>query len=182
MHPEASFDQEKSGVEKGTSNNFLSRARSAVTIICDSPWVVVTGFHPRMFLALEGSPTRRSTSAGRRSAGSTITMVRPLEAQRPTSESPKLTHSRFIPAASNDCVVKSRTLVVVPVARTNVPGSFSLKHPPHSLNKLTSKSPVTLRIQIAKLHRRLLPKLYPRHSLADLSRNEFCDLVVAIRD
>ena len=53
-----------------------SSARSASTISSASALKVTLGAQPRSFLALEQSPTNKSTSVGRKYLGSTLTRTR----------------------------------------------------------------------------------------------------------
>ena len=95
-------------------------------------------------------PADRSTSAGRKYLGLTITRLAPVFRSRPTSSVPLPLHSSSMPTWANANSQNSLHRVVFAGAHDPVVRAVSLQNPPHRIDKITGKPPVAPSVQVSQ--------------------------------
>ena len=145
-------------------------ARSESVIISTSVLKVTVGVQPRSRSALVQSPSRCSTSEGRKYWGLTATRVRP-SGPMPFSFSPSPSQVRGRSSAAEGRVAEIADGVGLAGGDHVVVGLFGLQHQPHGLDVVAGKTPVAAGVEVAEVQRSCWPCLI-RAAAGDLAGHE----------
>ena len=137
----------------GTPRSSSSRSESTISWTISSK--LVRGSQPSFSRALDESPTRCSTSAGRRKRGSMPHVRLGVEADVPERQLHELADAVRLAGGDHEVV----RLVL-------------LEHQPHRLDVVPGVAPVALRVEVAERQLALKPELDRGGAVGDLASHE----------